>query len=543
MLRRGARAFTLLEMLVVVAIMMVLMALLFPVAMAAYESANRTACMSNLQLISQRVEMYRQDYLVYPAMPNYIGLHGIPQGGVTGLALASADMVPRNFWCNRDAYPEQLPPALYSKVGADGRMHPDDATRAANGLERDVTNSTYQAFYNYYGYVTDNDGLPFPVTTLEAFRYFFGDPSEVSIGMADPDWDLDLVVRKPKKGDIPEFVPRGLTQALWNTWAPKETIITYCPHHPSGKPSVLPAVNILGEAELLRPIRPTAPVTLPATADPQTSSSYTSVNESSAVLRKPVISVGGNDVYYTRWKPPIDWRINRGAYRVRRDNGVFQVVEDSKYISDAPRAPLNMPVVETYYRRFVAKPGANGPLYDSSNFYPWYDTGISLNQGDMVMVVATAKWNFQNRNKNYWLGTSGGWANASTEYEPYFDDTNHLWFTAEGNPVELSYTDMRPELLLPNHPHCLLVGFVGDPITDFTGGAVDDDGNPATNTPSPRLKNYFPIGSRGSFLAARAGTLKVSSNDIRGASANDDNDGWCELWVAVYRHNSKVLPQ
>jgi hypothetical protein len=236
------------------------------------------------------------------------------------------------------------------------------------------------------------------------------------------------------------------------------------------------------------------------------------------------------------------------VYRLKKDSGVYQVIEESKYISDAPLSPLNMPIVETYYRNVNAKVGAGGSMQlDSSGFYPWYDTGIDLQPGDMVMVVATAKWNFYNLTKEKWLDPAQGWANASAEYEPLFDDTtpNHLWFTADGNPVELTHTIMKPDMLLPDHPHCLLVGFIGDPIADFTGGNADDDGDTATNTPSPRLANYFALGSRGSFLVPpnHSGTLKVAMNDIRGAAANSDNYGRCELRIAIYRANSPVLPK
>ncbi|MHB9027004.1 MAG: type II secretion system protein [Armatimonadota bacterium] len=559
MLRQGARGFTLLEMLIVVAIMMVLMAILFPVAMAAYENANRTACASNLQLISQRIEMYRQDYLVYPAMPNYVGLHGIPQGGVTGLALASADLTPKSFWCNRDPFPGQYPAALYS----------DAATQAKNGMDRDLTNSTYQAFYNYYGYVTDTDGMPFPVTTIEAFRYFFSDPNQVytatnqrypdffsttDLSIPNPNWDLGLVVRKPKRGDIPEFVPRGLTQALWNTWAPADTLVTYCTHHPSGKPSVVPAVNMAGEALLLRPIRAMAPVKA-------TTNTYDQINGSASIPRKPATDPL-LPIFKGNWKPPIDWRVNRGAYRLKKDSGVYQVVEDSKYISDSPQSPLNMPVVETYYRRVTAKLGANGLTPDTGDpgdfDYAWYDTGVDLDSGDMVMVVATAKWNFFPTSR---ITDRAFWQGRSTEYDAFFSDSGALWFTADGNPVEVTSVEYNPQLLLPEKPHCLLVGFIGTPRPtpggDFQGKlGIGGD----------RQKNFIPLGSRSSYIVPKRlnpssglfeaynGTLKVTLNDISGGStytdddpgngsSYQDNSGWCELWIAVYRANSRVLPE
>lgn len=56
------RAFTLIEMLVVIAIISILAAMLFPVFARARESARRTTCTSNLRQHGQSLTMYLQDY-------------------------------------------------------------------------------------------------------------------------------------------------------------------------------------------------------------------------------------------------------------------------------------------------------------------------------------------------------------------------------------------------------------------------------------------------------------------------------------------------
>jgi prepilin-type N-terminal cleavage/methylation domain-containing protein len=55
-------AFTILELLVVVAIISVLAAILFPVFALARANARRTACISNLHQIGLALNLYRQDY-------------------------------------------------------------------------------------------------------------------------------------------------------------------------------------------------------------------------------------------------------------------------------------------------------------------------------------------------------------------------------------------------------------------------------------------------------------------------------------------------
>ncbi|MFO7946062.1 MAG: type II secretion system protein, partial [Armatimonadota bacterium] len=55
------RGFTLVEMLVVIGIIAVLSAILFPVFNAAREKGRETTCMSNLKQIGTAIELYVQD--------------------------------------------------------------------------------------------------------------------------------------------------------------------------------------------------------------------------------------------------------------------------------------------------------------------------------------------------------------------------------------------------------------------------------------------------------------------------------------------------
>ena len=75
-------AFTLIELLIVLAIIAVLAALLFPVLRAAREQARRTVCASNLHQIGLALTMYRQDCDELPPRlslltPNYISHPGL----------------------------------------------------------------------------------------------------------------------------------------------------------------------------------------------------------------------------------------------------------------------------------------------------------------------------------------------------------------------------------------------------------------------------------------------------------------------------------
>jgi prepilin-type N-terminal cleavage/methylation domain-containing protein/prepilin-type processing-associated H-X9-DG protein len=59
---RGPRAFTLIELLIVIAIIAILAAILFPVFARARENARRTSCQSNLKQLGLGIAQYLQDY-------------------------------------------------------------------------------------------------------------------------------------------------------------------------------------------------------------------------------------------------------------------------------------------------------------------------------------------------------------------------------------------------------------------------------------------------------------------------------------------------
>lgn len=70
--RRRIRGFTLVELLVVIAVIAILASVLFPVFAKVKQAAHRAACLSNLKQIGYAVRMYQDDYSgAYPSWGDY----------------------------------------------------------------------------------------------------------------------------------------------------------------------------------------------------------------------------------------------------------------------------------------------------------------------------------------------------------------------------------------------------------------------------------------------------------------------------------------
>ena len=500
--RRGVYGLTLIEIITVVAIMLLLASIAYPTFVASISYAHRVSCASNLEAIAQSVEMQRQEDKSYPGMPGFVGPGGIPLGGVTGMSQGDKNAATAEYnWCHIDSYPKLFPENLWSTP---------DAQRA-NGLLRDATASSYDDGYNYYGYVATTEGQPFPVTTLQAAQYFFGDPRglektldsyiydrfynyRISVKGEPPSiastnarkatdiylgWDLGLISTSSimRAGTSTTIIrPHGLLQGLWNTWAPQSTIVTFCPHHidSEGK-GLIPAVLLNGAAAFYTPVQPMI-------AD------NAKMAWSSSVERKVDPGIDQNSIPPNWQLPtiPIDWRLNK--IPLTPDPATGSLLGDSPY-----KATLkSMPVVQAIARRIVAT--------DLSTANPWYDTSIPVQAHDVIMVVAHAKWHGAGFNPS-----------ADAAYSNLMNPQAQVWFTADGDPVEAASAGGSASNLLPGHPSGRLLGSIAG------GGTV------------------FPLGCRGSYIVpiGVTGNLLLTMNDAAGSIGNIA--GWCELRVAVFR--------
>jgi len=123
--------FTLVELLVVIAVLAVLAALLFPVLQSARHKAWEATCASNLRQLGVAVEMYAQDHDErFP--PSYV-LGASPYASwreaVQPYAV-SRDLLGCPAWEHRGAKAGELPPELQATYAMNAWLSPPDLTAA-----------------------------------------------------------------------------------------------------------------------------------------------------------------------------------------------------------------------------------------------------------------------------------------------------------------------------------------------------------------------------------------------------------------------------
>lgn len=609
---RVLRGFTLAEMMVVLLVIVVLAAITIPAMFSLYSSSHRQSCLSNLQMLARSVTLYQQDHGRFPAMPGAVGVHGVQDGGVTGLN--DADVANKFFWCPDDQQDMLTSLAnvsndwLQPKIATDtiaGGTHPyleingtvgyqlgEEAILEERGLannrweknewffydtigtenaardtgeetftlltvEKTRRDSTYNLGYNYYGNVTDDSGALFPVTTEDAARYLFTDPRRVTgigdyqllvtsltaVGGLDlpsdyPGWDLGLIHTATEQ-------PHSLYPGLWNINAPLETVISHCPHHPAEAPRHIPCAQLSGEAKIMT-IEPTLPQfaadwyndptcigPLWNGGNPKTPASFTAKRKSlntqthAALVTELWEKVHGSTAYdpvlfkqdYSEediWnkyslQAPTDWRVNQAPYVARGD----EIRESAVATADTPEHPVTMPIVQ----RFEC-PFSSSDLHAGDH---WYNTGVLVGPGSLVMVAADARWN---RNA---LRGRAFWENINKKYLPLFDDSGRLLFTAEGDPYAGPGTPV-----CPTTNYDVLIGkvvgrnSVGTVVyTDIVklgsrGSIIVPATNPATNT------LFLPGTTFQIYLTANNDTVASAPN------AYDNHYGWCLARIGVF---------
>ena len=198
------RGFTLVEMLVVIAIIVVLMAILFPVFSTVRRKARATKCRSNMHMLAMALKQYKTDHEKYPGRPSYDTSDGRYHGGFSTLFpdyIDSTDIL----ICPDDRTAKTLSGAVKDKVYS-----------SYNGLVPNAATDDWtltEVYYNYNGYDFPAGwavGAPGTSTGVD------------NGGLVDAGYKAIITSTGCRWRDAPR---------LKNRAAPGTTIVSHCVHH------------------------------------------------------------------------------------------------------------------------------------------------------------------------------------------------------------------------------------------------------------------------------------------------------------------------
>lgn len=227
-----AAGFTLVEILVVLGIIAMLAALLFPSFKRAQESGRQNSCAANLKQIAVAVQQYYQDEKFYPSslavlMPQDIDMTG---DGVSNSAapenLGGAAYLPNLdvASCPDDDTESTTPRHSYGPYGVNNPA----ALPALAGTFPSYTSTPpsdpAQYVWNYWGYRADG--------------YAYQSPQEAASANNTAPYNYLAYKSAPynhPQATTPAFnanAPRNVVEhSLSNRYAPKSTVITHCVYH------------------------------------------------------------------------------------------------------------------------------------------------------------------------------------------------------------------------------------------------------------------------------------------------------------------------
>jgi prepilin-type N-terminal cleavage/methylation domain-containing protein len=238
---QSTSGFTLIELMVVIAIIVVLAALLFPVLSAVRQKSRENVCMSNLHQLGIALKAYAADVHGYPPAPTYDPGNAtatppiLPQyyGGFS--ALYPTYITDKSLLICPDDFAEQKVDAdararVYSSYNGVVDWNNADATQMWDFVTTTAGNVTGpERLYNYYGYTPDPTTTP-PGQCNGFDLYAAG--NYPSPGNLDPTSSTNSNYVLPTWLSSESLTWRFYPHLI-NRYAPDTTIVTHCILHRS----------------------------------------------------------------------------------------------------------------------------------------------------------------------------------------------------------------------------------------------------------------------------------------------------------------------
>ena len=263
------RAFTLIELMIVIVIIAILAALLFPAFSSARESSRRASCISNLHQIGIAVQMYRLEEREFPtslavllpastratslsALDNSSGPGGNVATPATSIDSNNCGTDPATstcpnvsatgyfkaldgLYCMDDFSDRDRPRSSYGDLSTQLRQRQSAAALPVTPIADSTELSRY--LWNAWGYRADGTAY---ANQNEAS---FGNP-DVRSSPTDPPYHPFLAdttrpfvapdtdpAPGPPTPDFTTYRINVVKNSLANRFAPATTIVTYCPYH------------------------------------------------------------------------------------------------------------------------------------------------------------------------------------------------------------------------------------------------------------------------------------------------------------------------
>ncbi len=267
--QRTASGFTLVELMVVIAIMVAIMAIIVPSYRALSANNQRASCAANMKALAQGLALFREDYQCFPpdstewvwtleAVESYRALYGVdPPGdhsvgtligaayhadgtpfetGVRGLGLFTLYYL--------GAYSAQPPPLSSDSRIRDYPESPDPSlVRLRSDLERGGRGLNGLAWFRGSAYITEMETYHCPSNEAELLAEHLVQRSQLPSLRR---WNnYDVFYRR--NFWHPGAPLAGVTdnRNLFKPYPPADTVVTWCPHHRNSSPPSGPGVESL----------------------------------------------------------------------------------------------------------------------------------------------------------------------------------------------------------------------------------------------------------------------------------------------------------